>query len=84
LKKKNATVRYSARQIKGKIARGEDRTDWDKANAITGKRLEASIRADIDDIQGEPDWAKAIIGIPAQKDHIKHTHRPRRVGMVQG
>ena len=45
MKKKTATVRYSAKQIKAKIARGEDRTNWRKANAITGNKLEASIKA---------------------------------------
>src|ERR1035438_8569536 len=70
MRKKNDTVRYTAKQIKAKITRGEDRTDWSKANAVTGKKLEASIRADPGDIQGEPDWAQAVIGIPAPKDHI--------------
>jgi uncharacterized protein (DUF4415 family) len=70
MKKKNDTVRYTAKQIKAKIARGEDRTDWGKANAMTGKKLEASIRADPDDVQGEPDWTQAMMGVPAPKDHI--------------
>ena len=70
MRKKSDTVRYTAKQIKAKIARGEDRTDWRKANAVTGKKLEASIRADVDEVQGEPDWTRAIMGIPAPKDHI--------------
>ena len=70
MRKKSDTVRYTAKQIKAKIARGEDRTDWRKANAMTGKKLEASIRADVDDVQGEPDWTQAIMGVPAPKDHI--------------
>jgi uncharacterized protein (DUF4415 family) len=68
--KKSDTVRYTAKQIKAKIARGEDRTDWRKANAVTGKKLAASIRADVDEVQGEPDWTRAIMSIPAPKDHI--------------
>ena len=70
MRKKSDTVRYTAKQIKAKIARGEDRTDWRKANAVTGKKLEASIRADVDEVQGEPDWTRAVMGIPAPKDHI--------------
>jgi uncharacterized protein (DUF4415 family) len=70
MKKKNDTVRYTAKQIKAKIARGEDRTDWRKASAVTGKKLEASIRNDVDDVQGEPGWTQATMGIPAPKDHI--------------
>ena len=38
MRKKNDTVRYTAQQIKAKIAKGEDRTDWRKANAVTGNR----------------------------------------------
>jgi uncharacterized protein (DUF4415 family) len=68
--KKSDTVRYTAKQIKVKIARGEDRTNWRKADALTGKKLEASIQADVDDIRGEPNWAHAVTGIPAPKDHI--------------
>src|SRR5215470_14622827 len=68
--KKSGTVRYTAKQIKAKILRGEDRTNWRKANAVTGKKLEASIRADADDIHEEPDWTQSVMGIPAPKDHI--------------
>jgi len=63
-------VRYTAEEIRAKIARGEDRTNWFKANAVTGAKLEASIRADADDAQGEPDWTQAVMGLPAPKDHI--------------
>ena len=63
MRKKNDTVHYSAKQIKSKIARGEDRTDWKKVDAVTGSRLEASINADVDDIQSEPDWTQSIVGI---------------------
>jgi uncharacterized protein (DUF4415 family) len=70
MRKKSGTVRYTAKQIEARIARGEDRTDWRKANAMTGRKLEASIRADVDDVRGEPDWAHAVMGVPAPKDHI--------------
>ena len=71
MRKKSDTVRYTAKQIKAKIARGEDRTDWRKANAVTGKKLEGSIRADVDEVQGEPDWTRAVMGIPAPKDGLR-------------
>ena len=70
MRKKNDTVHYSAKQIKTRIARGEDRTDWKKVDAVTGSRLERSIDADVDDVQSEPDWTQSIVGIPARKDHI--------------
>ncbi len=44
MRNKSDIVRYTAKQIKATIARGEDRTDWRKASAVTGKKLEVSIR----------------------------------------
>jgi uncharacterized protein (DUF4415 family) len=70
MKKKTNTVRYTENQIKAKIARGEDRTNWRKANAVTGKKLEASMKSDPDELTGEPDWTQAVAGLPAPKDHI--------------
>ena len=70
MKKKIGTVRYTAKQVKAKIAQGEDRTDWRKANALTGKKLEASIKSDPDEPSNEPDWTQAVAGLPAPKDHI--------------
>ena len=68
--KKNDTVRYSAKELKAAIARGEDKTDWRKVDKTTAAKLETSIRADADDVSGEPDWTQAVVGIPAPKDHI--------------
>jgi len=70
MRKKSDTVRYAAKEVKARIARGEDRTNWRKAKAMTGKKLEASIKADADDVRGKPDWTKAIMGVSAPKDHI--------------
>jgi uncharacterized protein (DUF4415 family) len=70
MRKKSDTVRYSAEQVKAKIARGEDRTNWRKVAAVTQGKLEASIQVDPDDIDGEPDWAQAVLGVPPAKEHI--------------
>ena len=70
MKKRSGTVRYTAKEIKNKIARGEDRTDWARVNATGGSRLEASIRADVDDVHDEPDWTQSVMGVPSPKDHI--------------
>jgi hypothetical protein len=64
MRKKSDIVRYTAKQIKARVARGEDRTNWNKINAVAGAKLEASIRADVDDLRGEPDWTQAVAGIP--------------------
>jgi uncharacterized protein (DUF4415 family) len=68
--KSNDTMRYTADELKAMIACGEDRTDWAKVDAMTGARLEASIAADPDDVQGELDWTQAVMGLPSRKDHI--------------
>ncbi len=70
MRKRSNIVRYSAEELKAKIARGEDRTDWRKADSVTGAKLEASIQAEGDDIDEELDWTQAVAGIPAPKDHI--------------
>lgn len=70
MRKKSDTVSYTAKQIKAKIARGEDRTDWRKAEAVTGKKLEASIRKDTDEARERIDWTKAVQGLPVPKEHI--------------
>jgi hypothetical protein len=62
MRKKSAIVSYTAKQVKAKIGRGEDRTDWKRAHSITGKKLEASIRADGDDVHDRIDWTKAVQG----------------------
>ena len=70
MRKKSDTVHFTAKQIKAKIARGQDGTNWERVHAMTGAELEATIRADADDVRGEPDWTQAIPGIPPPKDHI--------------
>ena len=68
--KKSDTVRYSAKQIERKFRRGVDRTDWAKIERTTAAEIEASITADPDDIEGEPDWTKSVIGLPVRKDPV--------------
>jgi uncharacterized protein (DUF4415 family) len=68
--KKNDIVRHTANQIKAKLKRGEDRTDWAKIAATTEAKLQASIAADPDHAPGEPDWTRAVIGVPPHKEHI--------------
>ena len=68
--KKSDIVRYTDKELAAKRARGQSRTDWRKVDAMTEAELKASIAADPDDIEGEPDWTKAISGLPPRKDHI--------------
>ncbi|QWR78856.1 hypothetical protein E2O03_001390 [Candidatus Magnetomonas plexicatena] len=50
--------------------RGEDRTDWERVDAMTEEELEASIAADPDDVHEELDWTQAFVGLPPRKKHI--------------
>jgi uncharacterized protein (DUF4415 family) len=68
--KRNDTVRFSAEQLEGMRRRGESRTDWARVDAMTEDELEASIAADPDDVHEEPDWTKAVLGLPPRKEHI--------------
>ena len=47
------------------VYRGQDRTDWAKVKRTTGARLEASIRADADDVRGG-ELADALRRLDAQ------------------
>ena len=69
MRKKDDSVRYTAEEVKAKIAR-RGRTNWAKADSIAAPELEASIRADVDDVQSDPDWTQAVMGIPFLKDHV--------------
>jgi uncharacterized protein (DUF4415 family) len=64
-------VRYSLAQIQEKIAKGEDRTDWARVDALTDEDIERAMRddpdwADLIDI----DWSKAEMVIPVAKKSI--------------
>jgi hypothetical protein len=61
----NDTVRYTTKQIKAKLKRGEDHTDWKKIEAMTSSALEASVQADPDNVDREPDWKQAVKGLPS-------------------
>lgn len=50
---KERIVKYSAREISEKIAKGEDRTDWARVEALTDADIEHAMR-------GDPDWADHI------------------------
>lgn len=64
MRRKGDIVRYTAEELQEMRRRGDDRTDWVKVDAMTEEELEASIAADPDDVHEEPDWDKAIIGLP--------------------
>jgi len=68
--KRHDIERYSGDDLEAKRRRGESRTDWAKVDAMTENELEASIAADPDDMHEEPDWSRAVKGLPPHQEHI--------------
>ena len=60
---------YTAEQIDKAVARGEDRTDWTRVDAMTDAELEERIVADPDEAEADPDLTKARLVLPQRKQH---------------
>jgi len=65
--KNERIVSYTADELRAMQARGESKTDWAKAAAMTDADLEASIAADPDEAGMVVDWAKASVDMPQPK-----------------
>ncbi len=64
-------VRYSLDQIREKIARGEDRTDLARIDAMTDEDIDRATRDDPDWAGFEDiDWSKAEVVFPTPKQSI--------------
>jgi uncharacterized protein (DUF4415 family) len=64
MRRSGTIVSYSAEEIDEMIARGEDRTDWARIDAMTEEELEASIDKDE---QGDFEGSIGYPGIPGIK-----------------
>ena len=62
--KKERIVSYTAEELQAMRARGEDRTDWEKVDAL------AKTEVHDDDEPIQLDWSKAKLVVPANKQHI--------------
>lgn len=65
---KEHIVSFTAKDIQKKLASGEDRTDWQRVNALSDEDIERAMRDDPDwkdliDI----DWSKAEVVVPKKK-----------------
>ena len=65
--KKEVIVSYTAEELQAKRARGESKTDWAKAGAVTQAELEASIADDPDEANLVFDWSSASFEMPKPK-----------------
>jgi hypothetical protein len=70
--KKERIVRYSAEEVAAMIARGEDKTDWQRVKAMSQEEVERL--ADEEDGPLPEGWESTIILGPARKRDV---HPPR-------
>lgn len=66
--KKERIVRRTAKQLAAK--RGQSRTNWAKAAAVTNEQLEASIAADPDEAGMVMDWDSVTVEMPKPKTDL--------------
>ncbi len=64
MKRQGDLVRYTAEELREMRRRGESQTDWTKVKAMTEEELEASIRADPDDVLDDAAMARGFKGLP--------------------
>lgn len=69
MQKSGRIVRYTEKEIKKRIARGEDRTDWARVDAMSETELEAAIASDPDADIG-PDPSRAYVEIPGPTEEL--------------
>lgn len=67
MKKKENIVSYTMEEIKGMIARGEDKTDWEKFRNMTKEEMLAV--CDEDDMV-DIDWNNVVLVHPAPKKEV--------------
>ena len=67
MRKKDDTVRYTAEQLADLRSRGETRSNWAKAAALTNEEIEAQIAADPDEAGMVIDWDSATVEMPQPK-----------------
>jgi uncharacterized protein (DUF4415 family) len=65
--KKERIVRYSAKELAAKRQRGESRSDWAHAAAMTNEEIEADIASDPDEAGVVVDWDNVSVELPKPK-----------------
>ncbi len=67
MKKKEHIVRYTDKELREKHARGEDKSDWDHASALTNREIENAIAEDEDEAEMHVDWSNISVKLPRPK-----------------
>jgi uncharacterized protein (DUF4415 family) len=65
--RKEHIVRHTAKELDAMRQRGESRSDWTKAAAMTSDEVEASVASDPDEAGMVMDWDSATVEMPQPK-----------------
>jgi uncharacterized protein (DUF4415 family) len=65
--KKERIVKFTDDELRAKQARGEDKSDWKRAAAMTEAEIEAAIADDPDEVEMAVDWSQASVKLPQPK-----------------
>ncbi len=65
--KKEHIVRHTDEELKAMQGRGETKSDWAAAAAMTDAEVEAAIASDSDEASMRIDWTQASIELPRPK-----------------
>lgn len=60
-------LHYTAEEVASKRSQGQDDSDWQRLDALTEDELEAAIDHEE---EGDFDWSKVEIGMPAGKQQL--------------
>ncbi len=67
MSKKEPIVRYTAEEMRSLTVRGESKSDWSRAGAMTYAEIEAAIATDVDEADTAVDWLTASVSLPEPK-----------------
>lgn len=67
MRKKEPIVKHTASELAAMRRRGESRSDWAQAAAMTNEEIEATVAADPDEADMIMDWENATIEMPQPK-----------------
>ncbi|MGA9600883.1 MAG: BrnA antitoxin family protein [Methylocystis sp.] len=65
--KKERIARFTDDELRAKQARGEDKSDWKHAAAMTEAEIEAAVADDPDEVGMTIDWSQASVELPQPK-----------------
>jgi len=67
MQRKGHTVTHTAQELEAMTQRGDSRSDWTRAAAMTSEQIEASVASDPDEADMVMDWESATIEMPQPK-----------------